>query len=135
MRLLSLPADVQRLVAEGRILAGHARALLGLPDQAAMSALAVRVAAEGLSVREVEDLVRRYAERTLPRPRRTRAVDPSIAEVEEILSERLATRVVVSMGRRRGRIVVEFASKEDLERIVAEITGSDVIRLPEAEPR
>src|SRR5439155_3649711 len=118
MRLLSLPADVQGLVAEGKILAGHARALLGLPDEAAMSALAVRVAGEGLSVREVEDLVRSYAARTLRRPRRERAADPSIAEAEEILSERLSTRVLVSMGRRRGRIVVEFASREDLERIV-----------------
>ena len=111
MRLLSLPADVQGLVAEGKILAGHARALLGLPDEAAMSALAVRVAGEGLSVREVEDLVRSYAARTLRRPRRERAADPSIAEAEEILSERLSTRVLVSMGRRRGRIVVEFASR------------------------
>jgi len=125
IRLLSLPPDVQRLLAEGRIQAGHARALLGLPDDESRSALALRVAAEGLSVRQVEDLVRGYAEapRKVP-PRGSSGPDPVLAEVEEILSEQLAARVRVTMGKRKGKIVVEFGSKEDLDRIVSEIVGS-----------
>src|SRR5207244_13279487 len=81
IRLLSLPPDVQRLLAEGRIQAGHARALLSLPDDEARSTLALRVAAEGLSVRQVEDLVRTYTKP--PRARRpVRASDPALGEVE-----------------------------------------------------
>ena len=132
IRLLSLPPDVQRLLAEGRIQAGHARALLSLPDDEARSTLALRVAAEELSVRQVEELVRTYVDRPeageSPAPR---SVDPSLAEVEEILSEQLATRVKVTVGRRKGRIVVEFGSREDLERIVSEIIGSGPGLAPE----
>jgi ParB family chromosome partitioning protein len=132
IRLLSLPADVQRLLAEGRIQAGHARALLGLPDDEAKSALALRVAAEGLSVRQVEDLVRSYAETAAPvKPAAVRDADPMLGEVEEILSEQLATRVQVVLGKRKGKIIVEFASKEDLERIVSEIIGSGPGMAPE----
>ena len=132
IRLLSLPADVQRLLAEGRIQAGHARALLGLPDDEAKSALALRVAAEGLSVRQVEDLVRSYAESPAPVKSATaRDADPMLGEVEEILSEQLATRVQVLLGKRKGKIIVEFASKEDLERIVSEIIGSGPGMAPE----
>src|SRR5437660_1011839 len=94
IRLLSLPGDVQQLLAEGRLQAGHARALLGLPDDEARSAVALRVAAEGLSVRQVEDLVRSYADHpasTLagnarPAPAAHGESDPGMAEVEEILS-------------------------------------------------
>ena len=132
IRLLSLPADVQRLLAEGRIQAGHARALLGLPDDEAKSTLALRVAAESLSVRQVEDLVRAYAEE--PRTGGTKAPrgpDPAVGEVEEILSEQLATRVRVTLGKRKGRIVVEFSSREDLDRIVSEIIGSGPGLAPE----
>src|SRR6266542_3708960 len=92
IRLLSLPPDVQRLLADGRLQAGHARALLGLPDDDARSMLALRVAAEGLSVRQVEALVRSYSEhpavteKPSQKPR-----DPVLGEVEEILSEQLAT--------------------------------------------
>jgi ParB family transcriptional regulator, chromosome partitioning protein len=125
IRLLSLPAEVQRLLAEGKIQAGHARALLGLPDDEAKSTLALRVAAEGLSVRQVEDLVRSYVEKPVAaKPAATRDSDPLLGEVEEILSEQLATRVHVMLGKRKGKIIVEFASKEDLERIVSEIIGS-----------
>lgn len=125
IRLLSLPPDVQRLLADGRIQAGHARALLGLPDDEARSTLALRAAAEGLSVRQVEDLVRRYSEK--PRAAASpvqKAPDPMLSELEELLSEQLATRVRVTLGRRKGKIVVEFASRDDLERIVSEIIGS-----------
>jgi ParB family transcriptional regulator, chromosome partitioning protein len=132
IRLLSLPSDVQRLLAENRIQAGHARALLGLPDDEAKSALALRVAAEGLSVRQVEDLVRTYAETIAPvKPPAARGADPMLGEVEEILSEQLATRVQVVFGKRKGKIIVEFASKEDLERIVSEIIGSGPGMAPE----
>jgi len=140
IRLLSLPGDVQELLAEGKIQAGHARALLGLPDDEARSTVALRIAAEGLSVRQVEDLVRSYADHpaTSASPRGARTgggkhseLDPAIAEVEEILSEQLATRVQVVVGRRRGKIVVEFGSAEDLDRIVSEIVGSGPGLAPE----
>jgi ParB family transcriptional regulator, chromosome partitioning protein len=126
IRLLSLPGDVQRLLAEDRIQAGHARALLGLPDDEARSSLALRAAAEGLSVRQVEDLVRGYADRpkAAGTPRKKATADPGVSEVEEILSEQLATRVHVLVGKRKGKIVVEFGSREDLDRIVSEIVGS-----------
>ena len=133
IRLLQLPAEVQALLAEGKIQAGHGRALLSLGEDEAQRTLALRAAAEVLSVREVEDLVRRYvdqtaAERTSAAPA-TAAAEPardpgSLAEVEEILSEQLATRVTIQMGKKRGRIVVEFGSADDLERIVSEIVGS-----------
>jgi ParB family chromosome partitioning protein len=129
IRLLSLPASVQQLLAEDQIQAGHARALLGLTDDDAKSALAVRAAAEGLSVRAVEELVRTYAERPRSAVRvAPRSADPEAKEVEEILSEQLSTRVRVTLGRRKGRIVVEFASREDLDRIVAEIVGPQTRR-------
>jgi ParB family chromosome partitioning protein len=130
IRLLSLPPDVQRLLGEGRIQAGHARALLAVADDDGRSALALRIAAEGLSVRQVEDLVRRY---TAPRPARGRA-DPVAAgtgEIEERLMERLGTRVRVVMGKRRGRIVVEVSSPEELDRIATAMGGPDVVLVPE----
>ncbi len=129
IRLLALPADVQQLLAERKIQAGHGRALLALGDEEAQRTLALRAAAEELSVREVEELVRTYLERpttaretvatSAPVPEQT-----SLAEVEEILSEQLATRVTIQMGKKRGRIIVEFGSADDLERIVSEIVGS-----------
>jgi ParB family chromosome partitioning protein len=130
IRLLSLPPDVQRLLAEGRIQAGHGRALLGLQDDEARSMLGLRAAAEGLSVRQVEELVRTYSDapaggRQGPAgPARDRPRDPRLAEIEDMLSERLSTRVRVISGRSRGRIVVEFGSPEDLGRIAAEIAGT-----------
>jgi ParB family chromosome partitioning protein len=125
IRLLSLPPDVQRLLAEGQLQAGHARALLALPDDAARSALALRIAAEGLSVREVERLVKHAGDREMIRPaRRPSERDPSVGEVEDLLSRKLATRVQVTLGRRKGKVVIEFGSKEDLDRIVSEIVGT-----------
>src|SRR5205807_5610405 len=125
LRLLQLPAEVQELVGEGKLSAGHARALLGLDDPASMAALALRMIAEDLSVRQVEEAVRGFHDGAArppqvgepPAPR----TDGRFGEVEEILSEQLQTRVRVEMGRRRGRIVVEFGSPDDLDRIVAEI--------------
>ena len=135
IRLLDLPPDVQRLLREGRIGSGHARALLGLDDDEARSTLALRIAAEGSSVREVERLVKTYSS---PSPKPTRqpvARDGALAPVEELLSERLATRVQVTMGKKRGRIVVEFGSADDLERLVEAITGGSSDERPLTEPR
>ncbi len=124
LRLLQLPAAVQRLLAEGRVSAGHARALLGLTDRREMERIAGRISDEGLSVRAVEDLVRTAREqvppsesspapRTPPAPLRP----PGLLELEEALSELLDTRVGVQLANRRGKVVIEFASLEDLERI------------------
>jgi ParB family transcriptional regulator, chromosome partitioning protein len=129
IRLLQLPTEVQRLLAEGKIQAGHGRALLSLGEAEAQRSLALRSAAEDLSVREVEELVRTYLEHpSQDRPARLAAVPEPVAsplaEVEELLSNRLATRVTIQMTKRRGRIVVEFGSADDLERIVSEIVAS-----------
>ena len=131
IRLLSLPGDVQTLLVEQKIQAGHARALLGLPDDESRSTLALRAAAEGLSVRQVEEIVRNYVVRENSDTGTGRAVDPVMSEIEELLSEQLATRVMVMLGKRKGKIVVEFATKEDLDRIVSEIIGSGPGQAPE----
>jgi ParB family chromosome partitioning protein len=135
LRLLQLPAECQRLLAEGTLTAGHARALLALPDADAQVALALRAAAEDLSVRDVEEIVRRYGEsppKETPTPARSAPTpDASLAEAEEILSEQLQTRVTIQLGKRRGKIVVEFGSGDDLERIISEIVGSGRGIVPE----
>jgi ParB family chromosome partitioning protein len=133
IRLLQLPAEVQRLLAEGKLSAGHARALLSLPDAEGQVTLALRAAAEDLSVREVEDLVRRYSEPSVKRARagHTPPGEATFGEAEEILSEQLQTRVRIQMGKRRGKIIVEFGSSEDLDRIVSEIIGSGRGFVPE----
>lgn len=119
IRLLQLPPAVQRLLAERRISAGHARALLALPNEEAQESLALRIAAEGLSVRQTEALVKAYAG---ARPRRTRSRPTAgrFAEVEEALTDALGTKVRVQMGKRKGRIVIDFAP-DDLDRIVKRI--------------
>ncbi len=132
IRLLQLPPDVQHLLAEGRIQAGHGRALLSLVDGEAQQTLAVRIAAEDLSVREVEELVRAYLEhpKTGTAASKEALAGPAepaanpLGEVEELLSEQLATRVSIQMGRKRGKVVIEFGSADDLDRIVSEIIGS-----------
>ena len=130
IRLLGLPLDVQQLLADDGISAGHARALLSLGDQEAMRSLALRVAAEDLSVRQTEEVVRRFIDTPTASSDQKVAVAPerpadaNLAEVEEILSEQLATRVQIQMGAKRGKVVIEFGSPDDLERIVSEIIGS-----------
>ena len=130
IRLLGLPLEVQQLLTDERLSAGHARALLALGDADAMTSLALRVAAEDLSVRQTEEIVRRFVEAPVvlvdeaaaaPTESKT---DSSLAEVEEILSEQLATRVTIQMGAKRGKVMIEFGSPDDLERIVSEIIGS-----------
>ena len=129
IRLLQLPIDVQQLLTDGKLQAGHARTLLTLGDAEAQNALALRTVAEDLSVREVEEFVRRYVDAPTEKQAKattgdTPPTDTTLAEVEEILSEQLATRVQIQMGKKRGRVVIEFGSADDLDRIVSEIVGS-----------
>lgn len=130
IRLLGLPVEVQQLVADDKISAGHARALLSLGDKDAMTTLALRIAAEDLSVRQTEEVVRRFVDAPKEpvvkeqRSGPSKTGDVGLAEIEEILSEQLATRVTIQMGAKRGKVVIEFGSPDDLERIVSEIVGS-----------
>lgn len=120
IRLLKLPALVQRRVAAGVLSAGHARALLAMPDAAAMERLAQRIVAEGLSVRATEEIVALGDADTAPHASRSaRTPAARLADVESLLADRFDTRVQVALGRRTGRMTVEFASVDDLERILA----------------
>ena len=128
LRLLKLPPLVQRRVAAGVLSAGHARALLGLNDGAAIERLAQRIVAEGLSVRAVEEIVslggdsEPAARRAAPRAGvKNEALDHLAAR----LSDRFDTRVKVSLGKSRGRLTVEFASVQDLNRILASLAPED----------
>jgi ParB family chromosome partitioning protein len=121
MRLLGLTPPVQRRVAAGVLSAGHARALLALPNPDDQEALAARIVAEGLSVRAVEEIVAVGGGRDESNPRRqrsSRAVAPALAELADQLSEHFETRVRVELGRAKGKITIEFASVDDLERLV-----------------
>ncbi len=132
MRLLDLPDTIQALVLQGKLSGGHAKALLGLLGHPLLERIAQRVAASGLSVRETEDLVRQEREEreeTVPGDAPTRRgaaanTDPGLVEISDALSDQLETRVVVSKGRGRGRIVIDFGSDEDLVRIWRHIAGS-----------
>lgn len=122
IRLLRLPIAVQRRVAAGVLSAGHARALLALEAGAeAQEELAARIVAEGLSVRATEEavtLANRSDTKTPPAPRRKPIQMPGLQDVAERLSSTFDTRVTVSLGKRKGKIVVEFGSVDDLQRIV-----------------
>ena len=126
MRLLQLPTSIQRLLGEGQLSAGHARALLGTPDRAFQEKLAKAIVSEKLTVREVEDRVREHGGTPEPEaggttPTGTKPptiVRPApLLELEGMLSDHLDTRVAVSMGQRKGRIVIDFSTLEDLERV------------------
>jgi ParB family transcriptional regulator, chromosome partitioning protein len=121
IRLLRLPPTVQRRVAAGVISAGHARALLAVEDPARQERLAQRVVAEGLSVRAVEELVTvgDAADQAPRRQRQPKLVAPKVKDLADRLSDHFDTRVRVALGRTKGRIVIEFATVDDLERIVA----------------
>ncbi|WP_392467775.1 ParB/RepB/Spo0J family partition protein [Arsenicicoccus cauae] len=122
IRLLRLPPLVARRVAAGVLSAGHARALLGLEDAAAMERLAQRIVAEGLSVRSVEEIVSLGGDGSAEpkaRPARSSEPRPELDQVATSLSDRFDTRVQVTMGRRKGKLTVEFASVDDLQRILA----------------
>jgi ParB family chromosome partitioning protein len=121
LRLLKLPPLVQRRVAAGVLSAGHARALLGLDDAAAQERLAQRVVAEGLSVRTVEEIVALGGDDAPAKraaPTANRPVAPKLAVLADRLADRFETRVKVDLGKSKGKITVEFASLDDLRRIV-----------------
>ena len=128
LRLFQLPPAVQKLVGEGQLSAGHARALLGTPDRAFQEALARKAVTEQMSVRAVEDAVRQRNELgggsgSGPAPGgRSKLRPPGILELEELLSGHLDTRVKVDLGTKRGKVVIEFATLEDLERIYRVMT-------------
>jgi ParB family chromosome partitioning protein len=145
--LLQLPAGVQRLLADREISAGHARALLGTPDRSLQENLAKRTVADGLTVRALEELVRQHVQGIdeeaagldaggliadgsetqgtagVRTPRR-RLPAPGVIELEELLSAHLNTRVKVDMSTRKGKVIVEFATLEDLERIYKLMVGT-----------
>lgn len=128
LRLLRLPPLVQRRVAAGVLSAGHARALLGLGDGAAMERMAQRIVSEGLSVRAVEELVALGGEGAGPaRRQRPRAGvrNEALDELASRLSDRFETRVKVDLGKTRGKLTVEFASVQDLNRILASLAPED----------
>lgn len=128
LRLLQLPAAVQRRVAAGVLSAGHAKALLSLPTPEAQEEMALRVVAEGLSVRGVEEAVQLAQSQGEPRAARGgRAKRPQpqgLVELADRLSDRFETRVKVDMGRAKGKVTIEFATLDDLHRIVAMLEPS-----------
>jgi len=128
LRLMQLPPAIQKLVQDGKITMGHARALLGSPDRSFQEMLAKRVVADDLSVRAVEEAVRQHQGDSEAgsspaggdsgsTPDRRRLRPPGLLELEELLGDHLETRVKISMGSSRGKLVVEFSTLEDLERI------------------
>jgi ParB family chromosome partitioning protein len=136
IRLMNLSLPVQRRVAAGVLSAGHARALLGLEDRDQQDELAARIVAEGLSVRATEELVTLAAaspaSKTRAKPSR-RPTAPALAELANKLSDTLETRVKVELGRRKGKITVEFGSIDDLERIIAVIAPHLATTAPAAD--
>jgi ParB family transcriptional regulator, chromosome partitioning protein len=146
LRLMSLPPSIQHLLADGRLSAGHAKALLATPDRAFQEQLARRAALEAWSVRAVEEAVRDRSAGLPPvleplsdadvgtgaggpSPATPRAASrlraPGLLELEELLADRLSTKVAVSMGAKRGKLVIDFADLEDLERLYHLMSGSD----------
>jgi len=122
MRLLNLPAAVQRRVAAGVISAGHARALLSLTDEKEIENLANRIVAEGLTVRAVEEIVASGGAKVKGGSVRSgKVLAPKLKQIADELSDYLDTRVNVELGKQKGKIVIEFATIEDLERINTEI--------------
>jgi ParB family transcriptional regulator, chromosome partitioning protein len=126
LRLLQLPPAIQKMIQDDTLKGGHARALLGTPDRAFQEQLAKRAVAEDLSVREVEDAIRSREESEpaakVARARASKLRPPGLLELEELLGDYLETRVRISMTPRRGRVEVDFATLEDLERIYRVIT-------------
>lgn len=130
LRLLQLPPAIQRYVAEGKLTPGHARALLATPDRGQQEQIARRAVAERWSVRQTEEAVREPAVTGMPSPERAMAAapplrPPGLLELEELLAEYLNTRVSVTMRAARGKVAIEFATLEDLERIYRLITEGD----------
>lgn len=121
MRLLSLPPAVQNRVAIGIISAGHARALLGLTDAAAIEKLANRIVAENLSVRSVEEIVATGGIGKKSKKSKSRKVNPELTEIAEELGDYLDTRIKIEGSASKGKIVIEYSGGEDLQRIIKKI--------------
>ena len=133
LRLLNLPPAVQKRVAAGVLSAGHARALLSLDDSQAQERLAQRIVAEGLSVRSVEEIVALgddKPDKQARRPATAKPVAPALRHLSDRLSDLFETRVKVEMGRSKGKITVEFATIDDLERIVKAMSPDADSRRP-----
>ncbi|WP_209307598.1 ParB/RepB/Spo0J family partition protein [Geodermatophilus sp. DF01-2] len=132
IRLLKLPVKVQTRVAAGVISAGHARALLGLPDAEKQEALAARIVAEGMSVRATEEAVAlAVAEEPAAKRRPRRITAPGVEDLAGRLSDAFETKVKIQIGRAKGRIVVEFGSVDDLQRIIGQMAPDITGRRPE----
>lgn len=123
LRLLKLPPTVAKRVAAGVLSAGHARALLSLSTSEEIERLATKIVAEGLSVRAVEEIVAMggLEDEKKTRTKHTRPSSPRLAEISSRLSDQLDTRVKIELGRSKGKISIEFASIDDLERILGVI--------------
>lgn len=124
LRLLGLPEPVRASLAAGEISEGHARALLGLPDEATRLDLWREVVARGLSVRQTEELVRRAREAAPATEKPPRATDPALAHLEERLQTSLGTQVRLERSRNGGRIVIRFYGDEDLDALIERLTGT-----------
>jgi ParB family chromosome partitioning protein len=136
IRLLKLPLAVQRRVAAGVLSAGHARALLSLDDAGSQEELAARIVAEGMSVRATEEAVmlNKNEKPGKPKPAPRKPIQaPGLQDLADRLSDRFDTRVKVDLGRRKGRIVLEFGSVDDLERIVSIIDGNKTKQTSESD--
>ncbi|GAA4550563.1 ParB/RepB/Spo0J family partition protein [Amycolatopsis samaneae] len=136
IRLLKLPLPVQRRVAAGVLSAGHARALLSLDDAESQEELAARIVAEGMSVRATEEAVTLKKSEKPAKPKaapRKPMQAPGLQDLANRLSDRFDTRVKVDLGRRKGRIVLEFGSVDDLERIVALMDENTTKQTPETD--
>ena len=124
MRLLNLPASVQSRVASGIISAGHARALLGLSNEAEIDRLAKRIVAEGLSVRAVEEIIAATSPKAASKTKKkSGGTSPEVNEIAERLGDHLDTRVKIKGGKTKGEISIEFSGYADLARIVKKIEG------------
>jgi len=124
MRLLNLPASVQSRVASGVISAGHARALLGLENEAEIDRLAKRIVAEGLSVRAVEEIIAATSPKAASKTKKkSGGTSPEVNEIAERLGDHLDTRVKIKGGKTKGEISIEFSGYADLARIVKKIEG------------
>ena len=139
LRLLQLPPTIQRLVQEKKLSMGHARALLGSPDRSFQEQLAKQIVADDLSVRATEEAIREHqgangsdGDSTQRAPRSKKLRPPGLLELEELLGDHLETRVNISMGAARGKVVVEFSTLEDLERIYRLMTDGAAMRAPSA---
>lgn len=126
LRLLDLPVEIQRMLTERSLTGGHGRALLGLQGSPFQKRLAQRASQEGLSVRELEDLVRRYSSMVDVSPgkdERKKSRPPQVLDAQRSLSDILQTKVRVDMGARKGKIVIDFVSLDELERLLDAMVG------------